>query len=89
MCKVLGVVAVQQQELLQTEIEKQLELGEEGLAEEDKWMLEVNLNDLEVSSGVREAYWLVAIEATRESNKIKCRQKRRQAGGGQSQRQEG
>ena len=33
------------------EIEEQLELGDEGLLEEGHWMLEVNLGDLENTSG--------------------------------------
>jgi hypothetical protein len=61
-----GVLAIQRKEALQREIERQIELGGEGLAEEDMWMLEVNLGDLEDSNGEREAYWLVAIEAARE-----------------------
>ena len=31
-------------------------------------MLEVNWNDIEESTGEREAYWLLAIEAAREYN---------------------
>jgi hypothetical protein len=60
-----GVLAIRRKEALQRKIERQIELGGEGLAEEDKWMLEVNLGNLEDSNGEREAYWLVAIEATR------------------------
>jgi hypothetical protein len=41
-----------------------MELGEAGLLEEDNWMLEVNLGDLENTSGEQEQYWLVAIKAT-------------------------
>jgi hypothetical protein len=58
-------LVIQRKEALQREIERQIELGGEGLAEEDMWMLEVNLGDLEESNGEREAYWLVAIEAAR------------------------
>jgi hypothetical protein len=39
-----------------------MELGEAGLLEEDNWMLEVNLGDLE-STSEQEQYWLVAIKA--------------------------
>ena len=60
------VLAVQRRESLLEEIEKQIELGGEGLAEEDKWMLEVNLGDLdEGSTGIYETYWLMAIETAR------------------------
>jgi hypothetical protein len=56
-----GVLAIRRKaEALQLEIEKQIALGGEGLAEEDKWMLEINLGDLEESNGERrEANWVV------------------------------
>jgi len=44
-----------------------MELGEAGLLEEDNWMLEVNLGDLESTSGEQEQYWLVAIKAAWEA----------------------
>jgi hypothetical protein len=65
-----GTHATRRKELLQTAIERQLELGSEGLAETDQWMLEVNLSDLDTTSGEREAYWLVAIEAARARHNI-------------------
>jgi hypothetical protein len=44
-----------------------MELGGEGLAEEDHWMLEVNLGDLdEICTGEYETYWLMAIKTARE-----------------------
>ena len=42
-----------------------MERGGDGLLEEDQWMLEVNLGDLEKTSGEREEYWLLAIKAAR------------------------
>jgi len=33
--------------------------------EEDHWMMEVNLGDMETTSGEQEEYWLLAIRATR------------------------
>ncbi len=54
-----------QKELIQHEIETQMELGEEGLLEEDHWMLEVNHGNLEASLGEQEEYWLLAIKAMR------------------------
>jgi hypothetical protein len=61
-----GIHAIRRKETLQSEIERQLALGGEGLEEGDKWMLEVNFTGLEDSTGEREAYWLMAIEAARE-----------------------
>ena len=52
-----GVLATSRKEKLQEAIEEQLELGGEGLREEDQWLLEVNLGDLERGTGNRES-WL-------------------------------
>ena len=43
------------------EIEKQQELEEESLLEEDLYLVEVNLDNLETSSGKRQEYWLLTI----------------------------
>ncbi len=62
-------MAVGRREQLLREIEKQIELGGEGLAEEDQWMLEleVNLGDLDDgATGDYTAYWLLAITTARE-----------------------
>ena len=61
-----GIVATTRKEKLQKEIEDQIELGGNGLAEEDRWMLEINLEDLESTSGETQEYWLLAILAARE-----------------------
>ena len=52
------------EELLKLIAEEQ-ERGEDGLEEEDRWLLEVNLDDLETTSGKTQAYWLLAIKAAR------------------------
>jgi hypothetical protein len=66
-----GVLAVQRREKLIDEIERQIALGGEGLAEEDRWMLEVNLGDLdEGSTGEYETYWLMAIKTAREHYRV-------------------
>ncbi len=66
-----GVLAVQWQEKLLEGIQKQIELGGEELAEEDRWMLEVNLGDLDEScTGEYETYWLMAIKTAREHYRI-------------------
>jgi hypothetical protein len=43
------------------EIEEQMELGDAGLLDEDHWMLEVNLGDLETNNGEQAEYWLLAM----------------------------
>ena len=37
------------------------------ILEEDKYLLEVNLEDLEMTKGERQEYWLLAIRAAREA----------------------
>jgi hypothetical protein len=63
--KIAGLVATKEKEQLIQEIEKQIELGGEGLAEQDKWMIEIDPLSLVASSGVRESYWLLAIQTAR------------------------
>jgi hypothetical protein len=64
---VAGTQATLQKEALQREIESEMELGTAGLLEEDHWMMEVNLGDMESTTGEQEEYWLVAIKAAREA----------------------
>ena len=61
---VTGLHATRIKEELQKEIEDQIQMGREGLAEADKYLLEVNLEDMETTSGERQEYWLLAIQAT-------------------------
>ncbi len=44
-------------------IESQQEMGMEGLMKEDQYLAEVNLEDLESTTGKRQEYWLIAIRA--------------------------
>ena len=67
-----GIVATTRKEKLQKEIEDQIELGGDGLAEEDRWMLEINLDDLESTSGETQEYWLLAILAAREARLLRA-----------------
>ena len=62
------------QKELQKAIEDQIELGGEGLAEEDRWLLELNLEDLETTSGKTQEYWLLAILAAREFRTLRSQQ---------------
>jgi hypothetical protein len=75
--RVTGVLAVNRREQLMREIEKQIDLGGEGLAEEDQWMLEVKLGDLDGGcSGEYETYWLLAITTAREFFRQRPREQR-------------
>ena len=69
-----GSEAVKRKQELQNEIEQQIELGGEGLDEQDKYLLEINLEDLEDSSGEDQYYWLLAIQAAREDRALKTRE---------------
>ena len=66
-----GLLATQRKEKLQTLIEDQLELGGSGLEEEDKFLLKINLDDLETTSGETQEYWLLAILAAREARLLR------------------
>ena len=60
---VTGVNASLRKEEIIAEIEKQQEMGEEGLLPEDRYLLEINLDDMEITSGKKQEYWLLAIRA--------------------------
>ena len=42
----------------------------EGLLEDDRYLAECNLGDLEETSGMKETYWLLAIKAAREVSRL-------------------
>jgi len=68
--RISGTLAMQRKEELQMEIEHQQELGTEGLLEEDCYLAECNLADLEETSGISETYWLLAFQAAREAGRL-------------------
>jgi hypothetical protein len=63
------LISAHKEELLK-EIDHQLTLGPEGLAEEDRFLLECNFNSLTTSTGEHQEYWLFTIQATREVSHI-------------------
>ncbi len=65
--RVLGPRATARKEEIQLAIKAQQEIGTEDLLEEDQYLVEVNLEDLESTSGERQEYWLIAIRAAREA----------------------
>jgi len=67
---VSSVEATLRKETILDEIEKQQELGTEGLREEDKYLMEINLDDLETTSGEKQEYWLLAIRAARMASTL-------------------
>ena len=62
---VSGIIATARKEELLVEIEHQRELGDAGLLEEDKYLAEVNLEEMSTTSGDRHHYWLLAIQTAR------------------------
>ena len=68
---VSGVAATARKEEIQQFIEDQIELGEEGLEENDHYLLEVNLEDLESTSGEEQHYWLLQIQAARRDCQLR------------------
>jgi hypothetical protein len=65
--RIQGTQATLQKEELQKEIEAQQEMGYDGLLKEDQYLAEVNLDDLENSSGEQQEYWLVVIPTAWEA----------------------
>ncbi len=58
---------MQCKEELKQEIKAQQDQGFDGLLEEDQFLVEVNLEDLENTSGEQQEYWLVAMYAAQEA----------------------
>ena len=52
------------------EIEHQLSLGPDDLAEEDRFLLECNFDDITSTSGEAQGYWLLGIQAAREASRL-------------------
>ena len=67
---VTGELVTKKKEELQAEIEKQMELGNAGLLPKNKFLAEVNLQNLENSSGERQFYWLVTIQEAQRARLV-------------------
>ena len=65
-----GIQATQRKEELQMAIEAQQDMGWEDLMEEDQYLAEVNLENMEHTSGERQENWLVAIQAAQEASRL-------------------
>jgi hypothetical protein len=65
-----GTLISAHKEERQKEIDCQLTLGPEGLAEEDRFLLECNFDSLNTTTREHQEYWLLAIQATREVPRI-------------------
>ena len=75
--KIRGTLATASKEELQREIEVQMEKGWSELLEEDQYLADVNLEDLENSSGESQRYWLLSVRAALEASKLQRTQPNR------------
>jgi len=69
-----GDLVSRRKEEIRIAIEEQIELGEDGLAEEDRYLLEIDLEDLDNSTGEDQMYWLLAIQSAREARALLAQQ---------------
>jgi hypothetical protein len=72
---VSGVIVTAKKEKLLLEIEHQRDLGDAGLLEEDKYLVEINLGNMETTLGERQHYWLLAIQT---AQKVKLLQEQKE-----------
>ncbi len=63
---VSGPIATAEKEEILVEIERQRKLGDAGLLEEDKYLAEVNLEEMSTSSGEPQHFWLLAIQTAQK-----------------------
>ena len=71
------------------EIEHQQELGEAGLLEDDKYLAEVNLEEMATSSGERQHYWLLAIHTAQNHYALKAQRESQKTAQSETTREEG
>jgi len=69
-----GDLVTRRKEEIRREMEEQLVLGEDGLEEEDGFLLEINLDELDSSSREDQEYWLLALRAAREARHLRMQQ---------------
>ena len=86
---VSGTIATARKEELLVEIERQQEQGNAGLLEEDKYLAEVNLEEMSTSSGERQHYWLLAIQTARNHYALRAQRGSQQMGQRGNTREEG
>ncbi len=71
----VGMVQEQLQKVhadkVKANIEHQLSLSLDDLAEEDRFLLECNFDDIKFTTGEAQGYWLLGIQAAREASRIR------------------
>ena len=68
---IAGLAVTARKEEIQQLIEDQMDLGEEGLDPRDHYLLEINLEDLETTSGEEQQYWLLQLQAARLESQLR------------------
>ena len=76
-----GDLVSRRKEEIREALEERMELGEEGLAEEDRFLLEINLDELDNSTGEDQTYWLLSLQAAREARQLLLQQNNNAARG--------
>ena len=67
------LISAHKEELL-SKIQEQLDIGSDGLDEQDQFLLECNFNELATTGGENKEHWLLAIQAAREASRIRAQQ---------------
>ncbi len=62
-----GTLVLAHKEELMKEKAHQLEMGAEGLAEDNRFLLECNFDELATANGKQQEYWILAFQAAREA----------------------
>jgi hypothetical protein len=65
-----GTLVSEHKEELMKEIAHQLEMGAEGLAEDDRFLLECNFDELATTNDKQQEYWILAIQAASEACRL-------------------
>ena len=86
---VSGTIATATKEELLLEIKRQRNLGDAGLLNEDKYLAEVNLEEMATSSGEWQHYWLLAIHTARIHYALRAQRESQQIVRGNTTEEEG
>jgi hypothetical protein len=67
-----GTLVSAHKEELMKKIAHQLEMRAEGLAEDDRFLLECNFDKLATTNGKQQEYWILAIQAARKACRLRA-----------------
>ena len=81
--EVSGALVNKRKEELRDKIEEIQEMASEDLLEEDRFLAEVNLEDLEESSGEKQTYWLLAMKTYKKRKELRERREAEEREGNQ------